>query len=142
MHRVEGLLVVSGQYETASTLCHCAAIFGLNHMSFLWKGHGPQNGGISQFWSIAFQLQSYNPSGFKDPNNRVLGPKYYNIYGAWALKPYYLGPWTLREHITLSGPSTASTTAWCESELGTKTRTQWRSSPSLVVWAFEFVLPT
>ena len=28
--------------------------------------------------------------------NRVLGPKCYNIIGVWALKPYYLGPWTLR----------------------------------------------
>ena len=36
------------------------------------------------------------PYGFKDPNNRVLGPKYYNVNGTWALKPYYLGPWTLR----------------------------------------------
>ena len=37
------------------------------------------------------------PNGPKDPNNRVLGPKYYNIHGIWALKPKYLGPWTLRE---------------------------------------------
>ena len=36
------------------------------------------------------------PQGSKDPNNRVLGPKYYIISGIWALKPYYLGPWTLR----------------------------------------------
>ena len=36
-------------------------------------------------------------SGSKDPNNRVLGPKYYNINGIWALKPYYLVPWTLRD---------------------------------------------
>ena len=34
--------------------------------------------------------------GFKDPNNGVLVPKYYDIHGIWALKPYYLGPWTLR----------------------------------------------
>ena len=27
----------------------------------------------------------------------ALGPKYYNVNGIWALKPYYLGPWTLRE---------------------------------------------
>ena len=32
----------------------------------------------------------------KDPNNRVLGPKFYNIQGIWGLKPYDLGPWTLR----------------------------------------------
>ena len=29
-------------------------------------------------------------------NNTALGPKYYNINGIWALKPHYLGPWTLR----------------------------------------------
>ena len=34
--------------------------------------------------------------GISDPNFRVLGPKYYDINGIWALKPYYLGPWTLR----------------------------------------------
>ena len=33
--------------------------------------------------------------GSKDPNNRVLGPKYYDINGIWALKPSYLGPWTV-----------------------------------------------
>ena len=33
--------------------------------------------------------------GSKDPNDRVLGPKYYNMNGIWAPKPYYLGPWTL-----------------------------------------------
>ena len=32
----------------------------------------------------------------KDPNNRVSGPKYNIVDGIWALKPYYLGPWTLR----------------------------------------------
>ena len=36
------------------------------------------------------------PRGSKDPNNKVLGPKYYTINGIWALKPYDLGPWTLR----------------------------------------------
>ena len=36
------------------------------------------------------------PWGSKDPNNRGLEPKYYNMNGIWALKPYYLGPWTLR----------------------------------------------
>ena len=33
--------------------------------------------------------------GSKDPNNRIFGPKYYTISGIWALKPYYLGLWTL-----------------------------------------------
>ena len=31
----------------------------------------------------------------KAPNNRVLGPKYFEDYRLWALKPYYLGLWTL-----------------------------------------------
>ena len=35
------------------------------------------------------------PEGSKDPNNGVLGPKYYDIDGIWALKRYYWGPWTL-----------------------------------------------
>ena len=30
-----------------------------------------------------------------DSNNRVLGPKDYSTNGIWALKPYYLCPWTL-----------------------------------------------
>ena len=33
----------------------------------------------------------------KDPNNRVAGPKYHKHCSTWALKPYYLGHWTLRE---------------------------------------------
>ena len=36
------------------------------------------------------------PKGSKDPNHRVLGPKYYNIDGTWVLQPHYLGPWNLR----------------------------------------------
>ena len=31
------------------------------------------------------------------PKGPRSGPKYYSINGIWALKPYYLGPWTLRE---------------------------------------------
>ena len=34
------------------------------------------------------------PDGSMDPNSEVLWPKYYNVNGVWALKPYYLGPWT------------------------------------------------
>ena len=30
--------------------------------------------------------------GSKDPNTRALEPKYCNISGVGALKPYYLGP--------------------------------------------------
>ena len=41
---------------------------------------------------------TYNdPKGPRAQTNGVLGPKYYNINGMWALKPYDLGPWTLRE---------------------------------------------
>ena len=29
----------------------------------------------------------------------VLGHKYYNINGIWALKPSYLGLWTLRDRV-------------------------------------------
>ena len=37
--------------------------------------------------------------GSKDPNTRVLGPKYHHKNGIWALKPYYLSPWTLRVRV-------------------------------------------
>ena len=37
------------------------------------------------------------PEGSEDPNNTLLGPKHYTINGIWTLKPYYLGPWTLRK---------------------------------------------
>ena len=46
-----------------------------------------------------------SPRGSKDPNNRALGPKYYTINGIWALKPYHLGPWTLRISFTSTGSS-------------------------------------
>ena len=39
--------------------------------------------------------------GSKDPNKRVLGPKYYNINGIWALKPYYFSPWTLKVYVKI-----------------------------------------
>ena len=45
---------------------------------------------------MVFPMASPFPKGSQDPNNRVLGPKYYSIYGTLALKPYHLGPWTLR----------------------------------------------
>ena len=34
-----------------------------------------------------------------DPNNRVVGHKYYTINGIGALTPYYLSPWTLRVRV-------------------------------------------
>ena len=42
------------------------------------------------------------PQGSKDPNIRVLGPKYYNMNGIWALKPHYSGPWTLNPKPNIS----------------------------------------
>ena len=36
------------------------------------------------------------PEGSKDPIKRFLGPKHYDTSGIWALKPFYLSPWTLR----------------------------------------------
>ena len=39
----------------------------------------------------------------QNPNKRVLGPKYYSINGILALKPCYLGPWTLRVGLGLGG---------------------------------------
>ena len=42
-------------------------------------------------------------------NNRVLGPKYYNVNGIWALKPCYLGPRTLRE-LFITGVTALSVT--------------------------------
>ena len=39
---------------------------------------------------LAVYLLSFQTLGSKDPNNRVLRPKYYNINGIWALKPFYL----------------------------------------------------
>ena len=41
-------------------------------------------------WVLTLRVQG------PDPNNRVLGPKYYILNSIGALKPYYLGPWTLR----------------------------------------------
>ena len=46
-------------------------------------------------------------------NQQVLGPKYYNMNGIWALKPTYLGPGTLREGCHSSrNPSTEATQPW------------------------------
>ena len=37
-----------------------------------------------------------NPQGPRTQIIGFVGPKYYNINSIWTLKPYYLGPWTLR----------------------------------------------
>ena len=37
----------------------------------------------------------------KDPNNRALGPEHNKYYIISALKPCYLGPWTLRDKHTV-----------------------------------------
>ena len=36
------------------------------------------------------------PKGSKDPNGRVLRPKYFDINGIWAVTP---GPWTPRGRV-------------------------------------------
>ena len=39
------------------------------------------------------------PKNPKGPRTQIMGfwgPKYYDNNAIWALKPYYLGPWTLR----------------------------------------------
>ena len=38
----------------------------------------------------------YSPKGPRTQITGFEGPNAYNINGIWALKPYYLGPWTLR----------------------------------------------
>ena len=38
----------------------------------------------------------FRVKGSKDPNKRVVELKYCTMNGVWALKPYYLSPWTLR----------------------------------------------
>ena len=40
--------------------------------------------------------------GITDPNNRVSGPKYSNSFFGGALKPYYSGPWTLRDWFSVA----------------------------------------
>ena len=45
-------------------------------------------------YSLGFPYLSLRIQG--DPNNKVLGPKFYDGSGIWALKPCYSGPWTLR----------------------------------------------
>ena len=47
--------------------------------------------------ATVMSVNDTSPSGFKDPNNRVSGPKCYNNSGIWTLKSRCLRPWTLRE---------------------------------------------
>ena len=42
------------------------------------------------------RVSLYRMLGAKTQIMRVLGPKYYNVNGIWVVKPYYLGPRTLR----------------------------------------------
>ena len=44
--------------------------------------------------TIKLPMTYRSPYGSKNPNNRVLGPKYTLM--VFALKPYYWGLWTLR----------------------------------------------
>ena len=45
---------------------------------------------FTYFWGPGSTLR------VQGPKYRASEPKYYNINGIWALKTYYLGPWTLR----------------------------------------------
>ena len=59
-------------------------------------------------WSRNINLDlplALSPRGSKDPSTRALGPKYYNINGIWALKPHYLGPWTLMNALMAEDPA-------------------------------------
>ena len=64
---------------------------GLHRLQQLWQTLNPQQ-------TLKVE-QTYFPQGSKDPNNGASGPKYHSNSGIWALKPYYLGPWTLRESV-------------------------------------------
>ena len=46
-----------------------------------------------------FFWEQLEPSGSKDRNNEVSGPNYQLHYIVWAIKPHYLGPWTLRGNL-------------------------------------------
>ena len=53
--------------------------------------------------------QTYtHPKGPRTQINGVLGPKYYNLNGIWALKPYNLGPWSLKPRLDRLQPSVIS----------------------------------
>ena len=54
----------------------------------------------------------------KNPKTRVLGPKYSRINGIAALKPYYLGPCTLRLKRNLKEPYKPVLSAGYEGNLG------------------------
>ena len=75
-----------------------------------------QGEGASRF-TVAFQFflgLGIEALRVKDPNNRVSGPNYYNLTGIWALKPYYLGPWTLREGFGEFGAKVLRGVVWDE----------------------------
>ena len=63
---------------------------------------------------ISFKFCVVCPYGFKDPNNRILGPKYYNINGIWALKPiiWVLGPLGLVSTAADSKPVRKESHTW------------------------------
>ena len=52
---------------------------------------------LTMLEAAATAIQLGRPSGSKDRNNWVLGPKYYGLNGIWDLKPSYQGPWILRK---------------------------------------------
>ena len=62
-------------------------VFSCQH---IWSGQlwlGQCNSRKTERCHRATLLEILNPQGSKDPNNGVLGPKYYTINGIWSLKP-------------------------------------------------------
>ena len=104
-------------HKAQSGIAHRLVDFGAQHRSYFWAKIPRVRQKSDWYRKARVGLRHFSPGlssshvlhqqkkikGFKDPNNRVVGPTYYNISGIWALKPSYLGPWNLREtHVLLN----------------------------------------
>ena len=79
-----------------SVICHTMASYPISR----WSGIKVSVSTVS-IGGFPRQFLCVNPIP-KGPRTQimgVLGPKYHNINGIWALNPYYLGPWTLRVYL-------------------------------------------
>ena len=86
-------MVVQGFYEEVVI----KGILGVMRLQLIWFiGVRSRLATVSPEPYTLTSVNEAQPQGSKDLNNRVLGPKYYNMNGIWGLKPDYLGPWTLR----------------------------------------------
>ena len=58
----------------------------------------PPDVGSEAAFRLASRFCGYTFTYPKGPRTQIIGlrPKYHDVHGIWALKPYYLGPWTLR----------------------------------------------